>query len=293
VKQGEPRTGPPSLRRYVLGVANEKERGRWNDERWTSAWPKREALTSAVSPYLLNAVAALPGHRVIDVGCGGGGISISVARSVGSGGRVVGVDISTALLELARARATEARLDNLTFVRADMQTDDIDGRPFDLAVSQFGVMFFDEPVTAFASILHQLREGGRLVFAAWQEVERNPWHIGTALQPVVPPPRAPQPGKSMTGPFTLGDIAQTSVLLERAGFTDVTATPFEVITRAPASAIVDRSLFTFMGVRPEQMDEASAITQRHLDRFRVDDDEFDFPLAFNVVGATVAPAPPV
>ncbi len=73
-------------------------------------------------------------------------------------------------------------MSNVRFVEADVQVSALDGAPFDLAVSQFGVMFFDEPTAAFASIRGLLVPDGRFVFACWQGVERNPWHTGTALR---------------------------------------------------------------------------------------------------------------
>ena len=98
-------------------MANEAETRRWNDDRWTAAWPQRERLTDAVSPELLRAVAARAGQRVCDIGCGGGGLTLALARAVGDGGEAVGIDLSAPLLNLARSRAAEAGVTNARFVR--------------------------------------------------------------------------------------------------------------------------------------------------------------------------------
>ena len=74
--------------------ANEAERRRWNDERWVAVWPKREALTDTITPYLLDALALQPGERVLDVGCGGGKATIAAAQAVGPTGNAIGADIS-------------------------------------------------------------------------------------------------------------------------------------------------------------------------------------------------------
>ena len=66
--------------------ANEHERRRWNDEGWVAVWPKRERLTDAITPYLLDALALRPGERVLDVGSGGGKATIAAARAVGPDG---------------------------------------------------------------------------------------------------------------------------------------------------------------------------------------------------------------
>lgn len=266
-------------------MSNEKESQRWNDDQWVAAWPRRERLTEALTPHLLAVAVPHSGQRVCDIGCGGGAQSIAVAEAVGPTGRVVGMDISAPLVELARERAGRAGAANVEFVVTDVQTEGLGPEPFDLVVSQLGVMFFDEPLAAFVAIRGGIREGGRLVFASWQEVEHNPWHTGTALRPFVPPPRLPAPGKSPVGPFSLGDDEYVRDILGGAGFNGVAHTALEITVRAPASAIVDRSLFGFTGVAPERMEEAGAAIDRHLERFAVGEGEYEYPLAFRVYEA--------
>ena len=266
-------------------VSNERESKRWNDDQWVTAWPKRERLTEALTPYLLRAAAAQSGQRVCDIGCGGGAQTIALAEAVGPSGQVVGFDISGPLLELARERAARAGADNVDFVVADVQTEGLGPRPFDLAASQLGVMFFDEPLAAFGAIRAGLRADGRLVFACWQGVEQNPWHTGTALRPFVPPPKLPEPGKSPVGPFSLGDDEYARDVLGGAGFIDVESTEVELSVRAPESAVVDRSLFGFMGVPAARMEEAGAAIDQHVARFAVGDGVYEFPLAFRVYEA--------
>jgi SAM-dependent methyltransferase len=266
--------------------ANSNERRRWNDERWTATWPQREQLTSSVMPALQGVMALHVGEHVLDVGSGGGESALSAARAVGPGGVVVGADLSVALIDLARQRAGAAGVANVRFVKADVQTDRIDGAPFDVAISQFGVMFFDEPVAAFANIGSHLRPGGRLVFACWQPVARNPWHVGAVLQGLVPPAPAPGPGKSRTGPFTLGEPGHTAAVLEDAGFTGVRHHPYDVTVEAGASAVFDPLQLEFLGVAPEHYDDAKATVAHHLEQFHVGADLFRYPLAFLVFEAT-------
>ncbi|HEX4433323.1 MAG TPA: methyltransferase domain-containing protein [Acidimicrobiales bacterium] len=263
-------------------MANERETKRWNDDQWVAAWPKRERLTEALTPHLLAAARVEPGQRVCDIGCGGGDQTIAVAGAVGPTGQVVGLDVSAPLVELARSRAEAAGVTNVEFVVRDVQTGGLGDEPFDLAVSQLGIMFFDEPTAAFRAIRSGLREVGRLVFACWQEVEHNPWHTGTALRPFVPPPRLPGPGKSPVGPFAFGDDEYVHDILGAAGFGEVETTALEITVRAPASAVVDRSLFGFMGVPPERLEEVGAVVDAHLARFAVGDGEYEYPLAFRI-----------
>jgi SAM-dependent methyltransferase len=266
-------------------VANEWETRRWNHPRWVATWPARERLTDAVTPYVVKAADARSGQRIFDVGCGGGALAITLADAVAPDGEVVGLDISSALVELAQRRAAEAGRSNVRFLHMDVQTGTFEPGPFDLAVSQFGVMFFDEPTAALTAIKSRLAPDGRFVFACWQSVERNPWHVGTALRPLLPPPATPPPGKSPVGPFAFGDEEYVRELLEAAGFGAVRAEAYETTVRGQSQAVSDPSLFGLMGVQPEREEEAAARVEAHLARFAVGQGEFEYPLAFMVYEA--------
>jgi SAM-dependent methyltransferase len=263
---------------------NEKERRRWNDPRWVARWPEREALTTSVTAYVMDEVALQPGESVLDIGCGGGGTSLIAGLQVQPKGSVTGVDISEDLLALARQRARDAGVGNVDYRLADMQLERLEVT-FDVAISQFGVMFFDEPSAAFANIRSHLRPGGRLVFACWQTVDRNPWHTGRVLRPYVPAAPVPGPGKSPTSPFALGDPEETTDILDRAGFTEVAFTGFEITVDAPASAIAESSLYGFLGIKDADVDDVNRVLDRHVEQFRIGDDLYRYPLAFWVCRA--------
>jgi SAM-dependent methyltransferase len=265
--------------------ANAAERRRWNDTDWTSAWLQREQVTAAVTGLVLARLAPHPSERVLEIGSGGGGLSLAVAHRVSPAGVVVGVDISARLVRVARARAAAARLTNVSFVLADAQTDSVPGAPFDTATSQFGVMFFDEPVTAFANMGRHLDPGGRLVFACWQGVEVNPWHIGPVLAHYLAPALPPPPGKSATGPFSMGDPDRVGDILRAAGWGDIERTAHERTEVVGRDAIVGGDEVTFAGVAEADMADARAAIRRHLARFELDDGRLELPLAFQIFAA--------
>jgi SAM-dependent methyltransferase len=268
------------------GGANEVERRRWNDAYWTSVWPKREAFTNNVTADLLEHLDPKTGERLLEVGCGGGRVSLEVAALVGPEGHVVGADISEPLLGLARDRARHVGAANVDFVLADVQGDVLPGAPFAAALSQFGVMFFDEPVVAFANIRKQVQDGGRLVFACWQSLDRNPWVLGHAIGAYTPPPPAPGAGKSPTGPFTLGDFERTAEILVAAGWNDPQAASHERIVVVDRSAIFDDGQLVFNGVAEENLAAARDAIERHLAQFARTDGRLDVPISYFVVSAS-------
>jgi SAM-dependent methyltransferase len=198
----------------------------WN----ASAGPTWVALQDDLDAQLrdlgLTAMAALDvreGERLIDVGCGCGDTSMELARRVGTGGRVLGADISAPMLEVARRRANELGLGWASFVEADAQIHDFE--PADGAFSRFGVMFFADPVAAFANIRNALAPRGRLGFVCWRAMAENHWMslplaAVQSLLPAAPPlpPDAP-------GPFAFADRDRLSRILADAGFTDVAIEP--------------------------------------------------------------------
>lgn len=268
--------------------ANASERERWNDERRYAVWPRRERLTDAVTPLLLDAVAAAEGERIVDIGAGGGRSALAAGRAVGPEGAVVGIDISEGLLRLAGERRSAAGADNVTFVLADAQTDSFPGAPFDAAISQFGVMFFDDPTAAFANIRSHLRPGGRLAFACWQPQEANRWYVHDAVAAFIPPPPPPppEPGQVATGPFSLAEVERTTRTLERAGFLDVRHVHHELDADAPEDTVLDELQLTTMGVPAERVPEAMAAARAYLDRFRIDGGLLRFPIAFVIFTAS-------
>jgi len=266
---------------------NEAERRRWNDEYFASVWPANERITDAVTPLLLDALALRDGERVLDVGCGGGRSSIAAARAVGDGGAVVGADVSEPLTRLARDRAAAGGVENVEFQVVDMQTDQVAGGPFGVAMSQFGVMFFDEPVTAFANIRAHLQPGARLAFACWQPVEDNPWFLGSAVAAFVPRPPKPAPGKSPTGPFALADPERTASILEQAGFVEVVRAAHALDMDVTEVTVFDDERLAFMGVPDDELAAARAAVDAQMQRLQVEPGLWRFPLRLQIFEAGV------
>ncbi|GAB3508799.1 class I SAM-dependent methyltransferase [Amycolatopsis cihanbeyliensis] len=160
--------------------------------------------------------------HILDIGCGTGHTTRQAARAARSGS-ALGVDISAPSIERARQRAGAAKLRNITFEHVDAQIHRFPPDHFDLAISRFGTMFFDDPAAAFANIRRALRPSGRLVMMVWQARERNEWIVAIrrSLETVEAPLADASAGLN---PFSLADPPAVTEILEAAGFADITFT---------------------------------------------------------------------
>ncbi len=155
--------------------------------------------------------------HVLDIGCGTGQTTRQAARTARAGS-ALGVDVSAPAIDRARDLARAEGLRNVAFERAGAQVCRFPRERFDLAISRFGTMFFDDPGAAFGNIGRALRPAGRLVMMVWQASERNEWDVvirqalGAAL-----PPGGPDP-------FSLADPPAVTEILEAAGFAGVAFT---------------------------------------------------------------------
>ena len=154
--------------------------------------------------------------QVLDVGCGTGQTTREAARFA-TAGAVLGIDKSDAMIERARTLARAARLSNVDHECADVERHPLPREHFHLAISRFGTMFFDHPVTAFSNIRSALRPDGRLVMMVWQQYDRNEW--ATSIEHALVPGEAGNtlsPAARQT--FSLGDPDAVRRILDSAGF---------------------------------------------------------------------------
>jgi SAM-dependent methyltransferase len=154
--------------------------------------------------------------HVLDIGCGTGQTTREAARTAQAGG-ALGVDISAPVIERARELARVEGLRNVTFDHANAQVHRFPSERFDLVISRFGTMFFDDPVAAFANIRRALRPAGRLVMMVWQSHERNEWAV-SIQQSLAGPERPVAAVSAGPDPFSLADPPTVKQVLGDAGF---------------------------------------------------------------------------
>ncbi|WBB59795.1 methyltransferase domain-containing protein [Streptomyces sp. WMMC500] len=193
-------------------------------DHWVAYEEKYNAAMFRYGERLFAGAGVRPDDRVLDVGCGCGQTT-RVAARLAAEGSVHGVDLSAAMLARARERAAEEGVGNVRFEQADAQVHDFDAGAYDLAISRNGVMFFADPVAAFANVRRALRPAGRLVFVCWRAPEESAYSLvpRAALGRYVTVPGPP--GADEPGPNSLADPDRVRDVLGRAGLADVQLEP--------------------------------------------------------------------
>jgi SAM-dependent methyltransferase len=222
-------------------TANLEQATMWN-EGSGRAWVEMQrvldgVLEPVVAPMLDEAFPG-EGKRVLDIGCGAGATTLAMAQRLGPSGQCVGVDISAPLVEVARARAAA----NTSFVVADAQTYAFEPATFDAVISRFGVMFFDDPVAAFANIRRATRRDGRLAVVTWRSPAENPFmtHAARVAGPLLPNP-LPTPDPDKPGMFSLADPDRARRILAAAGWRDIDLQPLDA-----ECTIAESDMLTYM-----------------------------------------------
>jgi len=207
-----------------MSIANTAQAEHWNTGDGVAHWITNQArydrMHAPFTALILEAAALRPAENVLDVGCGCGGTTLAAARLVAPG-RAAGLDLSGPMLARARADAEAAGLANAVFQQGDAQVQELEPGSFGTVISRFGVMFFADPVAAFANIRSATRPGGRLIFVCWQPMAANQWMLvpGAALAEHLPPPDpGPADGPGM---FAFADPDRLRPILAAAGWRDI------------------------------------------------------------------------
>jgi len=175
-----------------------------------------DGIARSHGPFLA-AADIRKGDNVLDIGCGTGQSTCDAAR-LSVHGPVLGVDLSSPMLALARETATAEGLDNAKFQHADAQIYPFADAAFDVAISRMGSMFFGDPVAAFTNIHRALRPGGRLTMLTWQGLADNEW-LTEFRSAMAVGRHLPTPPPDVPGPFSLSDPDRVRTILDAAGFT--------------------------------------------------------------------------
>ena len=227
---------------------NREQSDAWNGPESAHYVDHADRYDAQLAPFtdaLLDHARIATGHAVLDIGCGSGATTI---RSSQIAGRVVGADLSVPLLAIAEERARVAAAVNTEFVVADAQTHSFGDGVVDRVISQFGVMFFDDPVAAFTNLRRSLTSEGRLAFVCWQPLAVNEWLmlVGRAVTEHAELPRLGGRAGG-AGMFALQDPAEIAELLAESGFTRIEVEPCTPTVVIGGGGTVDESVEFLLG----------------------------------------------
>ncbi len=199
---------------------------------WVEAQELLDGMFQPFEDHLVEATRGRSAGAVLDVGCGTGSTTLAVARQLEGGATALGVDISEPMLAVARARAERER-SAARFIVGDAQRHAFSPGSFDMVVSRFGVMFFDDAVQAFGNLRRAAQGGAELRFVAWRSPAENAFMTTAerAAAPLLPnlPARRPGPGQ-----FAFADPSHVQGILGDSGWSEVVIEPLDVVCALPA-----------------------------------------------------------
>ena len=228
---------------------------------WVEMQDLLDTMFRPMENMLVDAASNASAQRVLDVGCGTGSTTLAIAQRLEAGGSCVGIDISRPMIAAAELRAARTR-STARFVCDDAQKHAFATGSFDMVVSRFGVMFFDDPVAAFANLRRASTEHAKLCFLAWRSAEENPFmtageRAAAGLLRGLPVRRPDEPGQ-----FAFASGERIRHLLEAGGWGAIELTAVDI-----ACSFAEKDLtryLTHLGPVGRALQDADAATRRNV-----------------------------
>lgn len=218
---------PPTAKEIWNGIAGQN---------WVEAQVLLDSMFKRLEDVIVTGCLEQGARHVLDVGCGTGATTLAVAERLRDAGSCTGIDISEPMIALARERAAMSG-SKADFICADAEDHPLGIARYDRIVSRFGVMFFRDPVRAFANLRRASAAGAQLAVIAWRDPAENPFM--TAAEAAVRPllPEALAAALQPTGQFAFADENPVRGILRDSGWSGVTMTPLDVACSLPENEL--------------------------------------------------------
>lgn len=219
-----------------LGRYKEEQRQQWGKaaESWGRWHEPFAEMSGDVTDAIVREAGLGPGMNVLDLACGSGEPSLTIAELVSPGGSVIASDLTEEMVAVVTENVKKRGLKNVACQQIDAESIPLPDETFDRVTCRFGVMFFPEPVKALREVRRVLRPGGRAAFTAWAPAELNPFFSapnGVLRQHHLitpPPPNAPNV-------FRFAKEGSLGEALEQAGFQSIAERQQRVAWHWPGS----------------------------------------------------------
>ena len=236
---------------------NDKQGQYWNEapgQSWVINDSAMNERLQAISDILFEGLDATGCNNGLDIGCGAGSTTRRLAAIMGNQARVTGLDISEKLLALARSHPESVGKD---FLQADAQSYKFEPETFDLAISRFGVMFFENPFKAFQNIKSAVQKGREMRFVCWAPISANDFFL-SPLNTVVDITGVSfaEPGKE-PGPLAFSDRTYLSSILKNAEFSSINIDIIKTSISTKDSVEKNASLLMEIGMGSRAIKEAA------------------------------------
>ena len=241
----------------------------WNGaggHHWTDRQQLQDLMLGPVSAVLIGRAGPKAGETVVDVGCGCGATTFDLAKQVGPGGHVTGIDISEPMLSRARELAPGGA--PVDFLLADATVYPFPQGNAHLMFSRFGVMFFANPAISFANMRKALRPDGRLIFACWRTPRDNPWMMAGLQHAYKYVPKLPEMKPEDPGPFSFASEERVHRILSEAGFARIEMERVDLALDIATGRGLDAALESVLTIGPtsralegQPADKVAAATQ--------------------------------
>jgi len=219
-------------------TANPEMAELWNGpgaRSWIAAQAVLDQAFRGFETLLADMAADAGARAVLDIGCGTGATTRAIAGRIAPEGTALGFDLSAPMIAHAEMLADQEG-SSARFLAGDAQTHDFPSAGFDLIVSRFGVMFFSDPVAAFANLRRAAKPGAGLAMISWRSIAENPFMTVAerAAAPYLPdlPKRGGGPGQ-----FAFADRDHVHGILDAAGWIDVSSDALDMPCAFPVTAL--------------------------------------------------------
>jgi len=192
-------------------------------EAWYRWSPLLHQWLGTTTQEMLDMAGVTTGQNLLDIAAGAGEQSITAAKMVGPGGRVLATDISANILEYAKQMAAEAGMHNIETAVMDGENLELEDETFDVVISRVGLIYFPDQQKALTEMLRVLKPGGKIAAIVYSVPEKNTF-FSTPVAIIRKHAKLPPPLPGQPGPFSLSQKGVIEKAFATAGFKKVKST---------------------------------------------------------------------